>query len=57
VWSLWRQVLKGLSAALAAHFRAVKNRSPRRNDPPCCDTKRVWVVVGESPHAKRQQNC
>ena len=49
VWSLWRQVRKKLQVALVAHFRAVKNRSLRRSNPPCCDTKKVLVVVGEIP--------
>lgn len=49
VWSPWRQVRKKLQAALVAHFRAVKNRSSRQSNLPCCDTQKVLVVVGEIP--------
>ena len=49
VWSSWRQVRKRLPAALAAHFRAVKNRSSGQGNLACCDTKRVLNLVGETP--------
>jgi IS605 OrfB family transposase len=49
VWSSWRQVRKRLPAALAAHFRAVKNRSSGQSNLACCDTKRVLNLVGEKP--------
>ena len=49
VWSLWRQVRKKLQAALVARIRAVKKRSSRRSNLPCCDTRKVLVVVGETP--------
>lgn len=48
VWSSWRQVRKRLPAALVAHFRAVKNRSPGQSNLACCDTKTVLDFVGET---------
>ena len=49
VWSSWRHVRKKLPAALAAHFRAVKNRSSGQSNLACCDTKKVLDFVGETP--------
>ncbi len=56
VWALWRQVRKKLSVVLAAHFRAMRNRSLRQVEKHViCDSSRVLPV--ELQHANRQQNC
>lgn len=49
VWSLWRAVKKKLSAVLAAHFRAIKNRSSNRRKSVCCDKRTFSDFVGENP--------
>lgn len=49
VWSLWRAIKKRLSAVLAAHFRAIKNRSSNQRKFVCCDMVTISDTVGEIP--------
>jgi len=48
VWSAWRLVKKRLSVVLAAHFRAIRDRSSGQRKPACCDIK-ILDIVGEIP--------
>lgn len=52
VWSAWRVIRKKLSAALVAHFRAMRNRSSGQRQPASCDSE-FSNFVGETQYANR----